>query len=162
MSSAEDRLADLYAANVQAATRLAYLLTADRQAAEDIAQEAFVRLGGRLLALREPDKAAGYLMRTVANLARDHGRRLKREDKLEVKLESNATAPLDRIEVRDEVLSAMMRLTPRHRMVLFLRYYLDMSEEQAAQALGSSTSAIKSLTNRASVALRRQLGGDAG
>lgn len=159
VSRADDRLAQLYRAHSGEATRLAWLLTGDRQAAEDIAQEAFVRLGGKLLTLRDPQRATGYLLRTVANLAKDHYRRLKRDQKLMVVWTAEAFSGSFDIEVRDEVLSAMMTIAPRHRLILFLRYYLDMSEQQAAQTLGCSTAAIKSLTNRATVSIRKQLEG---
>lgn len=153
----EERLAELYAAHAGAAIRLAYVLTRDASIAEDIAQEAFVRLGGKLFALRAPERAAGYLFRTVANLVKDHERALRRR-RTGPSVETAAAVPAP--EVHDEVLGAMLAIAPRHRLVLFLRYYLDMSEQQAAQALGCSPSAVKSLTNRAIVSVRKRLEGE--
>ncbi len=75
----DQRLGDLYAAHATGVRRMAYLITGDTDAAEDLLQEAFVRVGARLLKLRDPEGAAGYLYRTVMNLARDHGRRLGRD-----------------------------------------------------------------------------------
>jgi RNA polymerase sigma factor (sigma-70 family) len=157
MTNQDGRLEDLYAAHVAKATRLAFLLTGDRHVAQDVAHEAFVRVGAKLPVLREPDRAAGYLLRTVANLSKDHTKRMRRERDHVV--ESGAGAGEVGNPLRDEVLAALMKLPSRQRLVVFLRYYLDMSEAQAAATVGCSTSAVKSLTNRAMVSLRGILEG---
>ena len=158
-SSSDQRLAELYSAHAAGLRRLAYVMTEDVHEAEDLLQEAFVRLGGRLLTLRDPDRAAGYLHRTVVNLARDHGRRLNRESELRRRLEpSSVSSPADP-HASDDLWSALMQLPVRHRAVLYLRYFMDMSEEQAAELLGCSASAVKSLTHRASTSLRKSIGG---
>jgi DNA-directed RNA polymerase specialized sigma24 family protein len=59
-----DRLGDLYARHVPAAIGFAYLLTGNRAEAEDLVQEAFIRVVGRLRHLREADAFDAYLMRT--------------------------------------------------------------------------------------------------
>lgn len=159
VSNADERLAHLYATHATTAARLAYVLSGDEHAAEDIAQEAFVRVGGRLLMLRDPERASGYLYRTVANLAKGHGRRLKRDRGLKGRLPPpDAQKPPD-FGARDEMWRALMALPVRHRTALFLRYYLDMTEADAAEVLDCSTSAMKSLTHRAVESLRRNLQG---
>ena len=55
--------------------RMARLFTDDRNAAEDIVQEAFIRLHRAADRLKDPEKAAPYLRSIVVNLARDHNRR---------------------------------------------------------------------------------------
>ena len=134
-------------------------MTGDIHEAEDLLQEAFVRLGGRLLTLRDPERAAGYLHRTVVNLARDHGRRLNRERELKRRLEPSAVGSSAVPDVSGDLWSALMQLSVRHRAVLYLRYFMDLSEEQAAELLGCSPSAVKSLTHRASTSLRKNIGG---
>ena len=62
-----------------AAGRLAYLLTGDRDVAEDLVQDAFVRLSGRFVHLRDPRAFPAYLQRTIVNLARSRLRRLRVE-----------------------------------------------------------------------------------
>ena len=62
-------LAELYVRHAAEATRLAYMLTGDRQLAEDLVQDAFVKLAGRLVHLRDPGAFDAYLRRTIVNLA---------------------------------------------------------------------------------------------
>jgi len=69
------RLADAYVRSAPGGIRLAYLLTGDRAAAEDLVQEAFVRFVGRLRFLRDPDAFEPYLRRTIVNLSKNHFRR---------------------------------------------------------------------------------------
>src|SRR3954452_23142300 len=73
------RLEDLYVQDAPAALRLAYFLTGDRELAEDLVQEAFVRMAGRFSHLREPDLVPVYLRRTVVNLYTSHLRRRRVE-----------------------------------------------------------------------------------
>lgn len=154
----DDGLATLYATHAQGAGRLALLLTGDVDVAQDITQEAFVRVGGRLSRLRDPGKAVGYLYRTVQNLAKDHGRELARQRKLNERVESQRSV-LGEVQPRDELWGSLMQLPLRQRTALFLRYYLDLSEVEAAEALDVSRPAMKSLTHRAMAALRHHLEG---
>ena len=73
------RLEDLYVRNAPSALRLAYFLTGSRELAEDLAQEAFVRVAGRLRHLRVPDAFDAYLRRTIVNLYTSQLRRTKLE-----------------------------------------------------------------------------------
>lgn len=160
MGGIDQRLGDLYAAHAQGVRRMAYLITGDTNVAEDLLQETFVRVGARFLTLRDPETAAGYLYRTVMNLARDHGRRLIRDRELSRRVAPASSVPPNDIETAEELWSALMKLPIRHRAVLFFRYYMDLSEAQTADVLGCSVSAVKSLNHRASESLRKQLQGD--
>src|SRR2546427_8888668 len=73
------RLGELYLRHADDAVRLAYLLTGDRGLAEDLVQDAFVRLTGRLVHLRDPGAFDAYLRRTVVNLSNSHFRRKRVE-----------------------------------------------------------------------------------
>lgn len=158
--SSDQCLSDLYAVHAPGVRRMAYLVTGDTYEAEDLLQEAFVRLGGRLLTLSDPERAAGYLYRTVINLSRDHGRRLRRNRDIHKRLPRDVSTPAPDVGDRDHIWSALLSLPVRHRAVLFLRYYMDLSEAQTAELLGCSVSAVKSLNHRASESLRKQLQGD--
>lgn len=161
-SARGSRLEALYAQHVRAAVRLAFLMTGDRQQAQDIAQEAFVRIAGRFGDLRNPEAFPGYLRTTVLNLSRGHLRRLRTQrDYLKRAAPGEAEAPQDVAEDRDEMWRALQRLPYRQRAALVLRYYEDLSERQAADALGCSVSAVKSLVSRGIETLRAGMEGDA-
>lgn len=151
----DDRLGDLYRAHGPDALRLAYVLTGDREAAEDITQDAFVRIGRKIFGLRDTDHERAYLFRTVINLCRSRGRKLRRERAAIARLQPprEATEPED-----DETWGRLLSLPSRQRAALFFRYYLDQSETSSAEALNCSTSALKSLVNRGLKTLRKAQG----
>src|SRR5919197_1909539 len=73
------RLGELYLRHADSAVRLAYLLTRDHALAEDLVQDAFVKLAGRLVHLRDPAAFDAYLRKTVVNLSHSYFRRKKVE-----------------------------------------------------------------------------------
>jgi RNA polymerase sigma-70 factor (ECF subfamily) len=150
-------LAALYRREATAATRLAYALTGDRDAAEDVVHDAFVKVGGKVFSFRDPEHARAYLMRTVINLCRGRGRKMQIERRGLSKLESPGPPHSVPVSSDDEMWTALLHLPIRQRAALFLRYYQDLSEQEAADALGCSLSALKSLVNRGLRALRVQL-----
>lgn len=156
-TSFERRLADLYGEHAGAALRLAFLLTRDADVAEDVCQEAFVRLGGRLGRLRDPERAAGYLFRIVVNLSRGHGRRMQRARATEERLGTTGHPAAPDPTAHDEITRALLQLPLRQRAAIFFRYFEDLSERQTADALGCTVGAVRSLTFRAFETLRRDL-----
>src|ERR1043166_6909757 len=76
---ATGRLADLYRLPAREAMRLAFLITGDEAAAEDLAHDAFIKVAGRFGDLRDPSAFGPYLKRTVINLANSRFRRRKVE-----------------------------------------------------------------------------------
>ena len=85
------KLDELYLRHAGAAVRLAYLLLQDRSVAEDIVQDAFVKVAGRLVHLRDQGAFDAYLRRTVVNLSRSYVRR-KMLERSFLKRESAAVA----------------------------------------------------------------------
>jgi RNA polymerase sigma-70 factor (sigma-E family) len=159
-----DRLGDLYARNVPATIRFAYLLTGSRAEAEELVHEAFVRVVGRLRHLRTPDAFDAYLLRTVVNLHTSRLRhlRVKRRHLARDGLPpSDAVAPHD-VGERDHIWRALDRLPKRQRAAVVLRYAEDRSERETADLLRCSVPAVKSLTARALDTLRDELPGDDG
>ena len=151
----DDRLDELYRTHGPDALRLAFVMTGDRDAAEDVTQDAFVRIGRKLFRLKGPDHERAYLLRTVVNLSRTMGRKLSRERAAVAKLHSQAHV---RSPEPDETWARLLSLPPRQRAALFFRYYLDQSEASTAEALNCSTSALKSLVNRGLNTLRETQG----
>jgi RNA polymerase sigma-70 factor (sigma-E family) len=161
VEGSQSRLADLYRIHAPSARRLAYLMTGDRDLAEDITQDAFIKLAGRWRDLRSQDAFGAYLRRTVVNLSRGHWRHVRVERKY---LEREGTKPqhLDSPEFErgDDLWQLLQALPHRQRAAIVLRYYEDLSEQQTADALNCSTGAVKALTHRGIERLRGQLKGD--
>ena len=139
----------LFHTQFRSMVRLAAMLGADD--AEDVAQEAFVRLHGRTRTLRDPQAALGYLRTTVVNLTRSRLRHLS------VVRRSPEEAPPDvasaehdavRREAGRELVAALGRLSARHREALVLRYWLDLSEAEMADAMGVSRGTVKAHVSR--------------
>ena len=157
------RLEDLYAAHAPGAFRLALLLTGDRSLAEDLVQDAFVRITGRFRHLRSREAFASYLNRTVVNLSRDRARRSqieRRELERERRAASEVTVETPDLASRHEVMSSLLTLPYRQRAAVVLRYYQDLSEQQVADALDISLSAARSLIARGIETLRKDMRGD--
>jgi RNA polymerase sigma-70 factor (sigma-E family) len=156
-------LEELYLRHAPEAVRLAFLLTHDAAGAEDIVQDAFIRVSGRFRHLRSPASFDAYLRRTVVNLCMSQHRRrrvadayLDRERSRIGRLEPMTTAP--DLETQEELRNALGTLPDRQRAALVLRFYLDQSEEQTAATLGCSVVAARSLVHRAMQTLRERIG----
>jgi RNA polymerase sigma-70 factor (sigma-E family) len=162
MPKSTSKLADLYWKHAPDAVRFAYLVTGDRHLAEDIAQDAFIRAFGRWRDLRNQDSFGPYLRRTIVNLARDHFRKLQRECghlRDHTELGRQDESPTTRIELHDELMRALRRLSVRQRAAVVLRYCEGLSEHEVADVLGTSVGAVNSLVARGLANLREQRGG---
>jgi RNA polymerase sigma-70 factor (sigma-E family) len=151
-------LADLYARHADDALRLAFLLTGNRATAEDLVHDAFVRLAGRLLHLRDPGGFHSYLRTTVVNLTRSHFRWRgveRRHAQRQVPLH-----PVEQPDVggREELRLALLALPVRQRTAIVLRYYEDLSEAQTADLMQLRPTAVRSLVARGMATLRRTMG----
>jgi RNA polymerase sigma-70 factor (sigma-E family) len=158
------RIGELYLRNADASVRLAYLLTGDRAVAEDLVQDAFVRLAGRLVHLRDPDAFDAYLRTTIVNLSRSYFRR-RRVERLYLQRaraagqESTAAAGHS-IEDEDEMWNALRVLSQRQRAAIVLRFYEDLPEAQVAEILQCAPGTVKSLVSRGLEKLRTEIGGE--
>jgi RNA polymerase sigma-70 factor (sigma-E family) len=139
----------LFHGHFVAMTRLAAMLGADDP--EDVAQEAFVRLHRRRRTLRDPHAAIGYLRTTVVNLSRSRVRHLavvRRNAPVRSADAESAEHQAVRREDARELMAALGRLSARHREALVLRYWLDLSEAEMADAMGVSRGTVKSHVSR--------------
>jgi RNA polymerase sigma-70 factor (sigma-E family) len=158
MSKASPRMTDLYSTFAPGATRLAYLLTGDKYLAEDLVQEAFLRMLGRFEFIRRPASFQAYLHRTVVNLSRNHWRRReleRRYEKREGNLRSRSVVDAPDTATDSDLWSAVQSLPHRQRAAIVLRFYEDLSEHQTAEILGCSAKAVRSLIGRAKDSLRQ-------
>jgi RNA polymerase sigma-70 factor (sigma-E family) len=135
--------------------RLCVLLSGQREDAEDIVQEAFIRSARKLPELT--DEAVGpYLRAAAVNLWKNRLRRARMERRVRP---SSARPELPQAAGEwDDVWRAVKRLPPRRRACVVLRFYEDMSEAETARVLGCSVGTVKSQTSRALLSLRKELG----
>ena len=145
--------------------RMARLFTDDRNAAEDIVQEAFIRLHRAAHRLEDPTKAAPYLRSIVVNLARDHNRRGLMSLRHQEAMSSDAMPDMpDELAVANEdqrrIIEELRELSPRQRDCLLLRFYMDMTEVEIAEVLGISSNSVKTHCQRGMAALRDRVGGE--
>src|SRR5262249_35146042 len=121
------KLAQLYESTGAASVRLAYLLTGDRQLAEDIAQDAFVRVVGRLGHLRDPGAFDAYLRRAIVNLAKNHHRRraIERRFLSGSRMAEDIPGHERQLVDRHAIVAALSLLAERQRAAIVLRYYED-------------------------------------
>jgi RNA polymerase sigma-70 factor (sigma-E family) len=161
--TADEAVTQLFATQYRPLVRLATLLLHDVGAAEEVTQDAFVALHGRWRQLRDPDKALAYLRQSVVNRSRSALRhrgvveRFMRRQAPPLTAPSAEAGALESAE-HAAVLAAVRLLPTRQREALVLRYYLDLSEAQVAEAMGVSTGAVKAHTSRALASLRRTMG----
>lgn len=156
------RLEDLYVRNAPGALRLAYFLTGNRELAEDLVQEAFVRVAGRFRHLRMPDAFDAYLRRTIVNLYTSQLRRTKLERAYVARHGADPSIASESGDpaARDELWLALQTLPERQRAAIVLRFYEDLSEQQSAEILHCSAGALNQLVVRGMATLREQIGDD--
>ncbi len=157
---ADEAVTELYVAHYASLVRLAALLVRHSGEAEEIVQDAFVAMHDKWRRLRDPDKAIGYLRRSVVNRARSSLRRHQVADRhLTRELPAGAPTgdPAADAASREYLLDALGRLPQRQREVLVLRYYSDLSEADIAATLGISRGSVKSHASRGLSSLRSNL-----
>jgi RNA polymerase sigma factor (sigma-70 family) len=165
--TSEDLVVRLFRSDGRSLVRLARLFVDDRDAAEDIVQEAFLRLARHAGDIDAIDRAPAYLRSIVLNLARDHNRRglvsLRHHSAAghDVDVEHDPTAEVaDRI-ARDEdhvrVIGAVRGLPIRQRDCVTLRYFEEYSIDRIAETLGLSANSVKTHLRRGMEHLGRAL-----
>jgi RNA polymerase sigma-70 factor (ECF subfamily) len=153
---------DLFRQEASSLVRLARLFVDDRNAAEDLVQEAFIRLARGGHRIRDREKAPAYLRSIVLNLARDHNRRGLMSLRHHVPQDDQAAVE-DEIALRDDqqrVIDALRELPHRQRDCLVLRYYDDLGIDDIASTLGISRNSVKTHLRRALRTLERELASD--
>jgi RNA polymerase sigma-70 factor (sigma-E family) len=146
-----DDFTTLYVGHYEQLLRMAVLLVGDMAAAEDVVQEAFIRVH-HALDCRPVHSPLAYLRQTVVNLARSELRRrlirlrhAPRPAPPAASAEEGACASIS----RQEVIRALRRIPARQREAVVLRYWADLPEAEIADLMGVSTGAVKSYISRA-------------
>lgn len=138
---------EFYRAHFASMVRLARGLVDTSECAEEIVQDAFLRMFKQWDRLYEP---LGYLRTAVINGSRSELR------KREVRRRIGRQLPPARVSTQgDYLVDALDKLAPKRRTALVLRYYAQMSEREIAEAMGVRPGTVKSLVSRGLADLRR-------
>ena len=143
-----DHIRDVYGA--------LWLVTRNRQEAEDITQDAFLKVWERWDRVSTLEDPVGYLYVTAMNLWRSRGRRAG----LAARKVMHLAPPDDetmRIDATDAVVRALAPLSERQRAALVLTDLLGFTSEQAAKAIGIRPSSVRVLAKRARDRIRTNL-----
>ena len=159
-ADADALVARLFTEEGHALVRLARLFVDDRNAAEDLVQEAFIRLARNTHRIHDTARAPAYLRSIVLNLARDHNRRglmsLRHHEPSDVRL---ATIE-DELVLREDqqrVIDALHDLPHRQRDCIVLRYHVEAGIAEIGETLGISPNSVKTHLKRGLAALERLL-----
>jgi RNA polymerase sigma-70 factor (ECF subfamily) len=148
------------------AFRTAYVFTGVAEDAQEAAQDAFVKAYRALGRFRAGAPFRPWLLKIVANEARNRRRAAGRREGLALRAAASAGAEdaapspesaLLSAERREELLTALNHLRSEDREVIACRYFLDLSEEDTAAALGWKRGTVKSRLSRALDRLRAEL-----
>jgi RNA polymerase sigma-70 factor (sigma-E family) len=144
---ADEAIDALYREHHLGIVRLAFILTGDAGVAEEVVQEAIVRVWRSWDKIRDTEAARAYLRKTVVNLCRSSLRRKSLELRHRMRRVDDAVQ-IDP-DARIDLLRAVARLPMRQRTCVAFRFYEDLSEAETAKALGISVGAVKSQTFKA-------------
>lgn len=159
---ADALVAKMFSEQGASLVRLARVFCDDRDAAEDLVQEAFIRLHRSAGSIRDLGRAPAFLRSIVINLARDHNRR----GLMSLRHRASAEPPVPpaepderavRVEEVDEVLVALRSLPERQRACLVLHYYEELSIAEVAETLRISANSVKTHCRRGLAALESRL-----
>jgi RNA polymerase sigma-70 factor (ECF subfamily) len=128
--------------------RVLFAITGSRHEAEDISQDAFLRVWERWDRVAAMDEPSGYLHRVATNVFRDRRRRLMLGMRRAVRL---APPPdhLEAVETRTVASGLLASLTPRQRAAVVLTEALGYSADEAGALLGIKGSTVRALTYQA-------------
>jgi RNA polymerase sigma-70 factor (ECF subfamily) len=136
-----------------------YLLTGSAAEADELTQEALVRVYERWERVRHMESPQGYLFRTALNLHRSRLRRLATRARHVISA-TPSPDPADVVQDRDSVARALASLPDGQREAVVLVEWLGMGQEEAAESLGIRPGSLRSRLSRAKADIRRTLDGD--
>jgi RNA polymerase sigma-70 factor (sigma-E family) len=154
----EHALADFIRNRAVTLYRYGYLLTGNHYDAEDLVQDALIRLRAHWSRVAHKDDPIAYVRTIMARLHISKWRRRRRELLTGAVPEKAVADPgLDRVDAADDgerVWAALVALPPKQRAVIVLRFYESLTDEEIAATLGVSRSTVRSQASRALQKLR--------
>ena len=164
MAGDHDAFSELVRGAIGRLYAAALLILRDQARAEDATQEALVAAWRDLSALRDPDRFDAWLHRLLVRSCYREARRGRRRWTVEMEVRpSRAVEPDPAIDLsdRDELERGFAKLDADQRSILVLRFYLGLSVDEVAAALGIPSGTAKSRLHRATAAMRAALDADA-
>ncbi|MEV0622415.1 SigE family RNA polymerase sigma factor [Nonomuraea sp. NPDC050404] len=149
-----DDFREFVAAHQQSLMRTAYLLTGDPHQAEDLLQTVLLKVLGRWNRLTRLERPEAYARKALVNQHISWRRRRVRNELPTAEPPDRPYASEDPLLVRLVMRQALMRLAPRQRAVIVLRFYEDRTERETAELLNCSIGTVKSQTHYALARLR--------
>jgi RNA polymerase sigma-70 factor (ECF subfamily) len=147
--SSADSFEDFFAATNPRLFTALWLVTGDRYEAEEIVQDAFLRVLERWDHVSRLDNPEGYVYRTAMNVFRNRYRRTALALRRSISLSPQSSDELAAVEDRDEVIRLLHPLPPRQRAAVVATSILDLSAEEAGRVLGMRSATVRALTSRA-------------
>ena len=135
------------------------LITGDREEAEDVMQEAFVRLWERWDRVSRLDDPVGYLYRTALNGFRQRLRHVTRSARRLVTPKAEGD-PFERVDERDTLRRALALTTRRQRTARVLTGLLGLTSEEASKVMRASPVTVRRLASNARQAIKRAMEAD--
>jgi RNA polymerase sigma-70 factor, ECF subfamily len=132
------------------------LVTGDRSEAEELMQDAFLKVWERWGRIGELDRPDAYLFRAAMNLFRNRLRRARVAAR-KIVVGRRSIDDLALVEERDAVVRALRPLAPRQRAAVVLMTLMDYSAEEAARSLGIKPSTVRALATQGRAAARQAL-----
>jgi RNA polymerase sigma-70 factor, ECF subfamily len=133
------------------------LITRDRYEAEDVMQDAFLKVWEHWGRVGDMDDPTGYLYRTALNLYHKRVRRASLALKRAMRLAPRGDE-LGQVEAHDVVIRALAALTPRQRQSIVMVDLLDFSSEDAGRVMGIKAATVRVLASQARAVLKRNVG----
>lgn len=159
---ADEAFAGFVASCSRSLMQLAYLMTGRRTDAEDAVQGALLKVYLAWPRIEHAEAAAAYarktLVREVATVRRGPLRRVLVTDRVP---EMAVLVEPDVVETRELLHVALLRLPPRQRAVIVLRYFADLTERETAEVLGVRIGTVKQHAARGLARLRDELSSEA-
>jgi RNA polymerase sigma-70 factor (ECF subfamily) len=162
LAGERDAFAELVGRYQEVAFRAAYLITRDAGLAEEAAQDGFVRAFQSLATFRQEEPFRPWLLRIVTNLAlnqvRGRSRRRRLLERVGFGRESQFERAADDVVLTEDrqrqLWQAIRELPEDDRLVLYLRYFLELPEKEIAVVIGKAPGTVKSRLSRAGARLR--------
>ncbi|MBS4208914.1 RNA polymerase sigma factor [Bacillus sp. FJAT-50079] len=145
----------------------AYYILKDRELAQDVVQETFVKAFAHMDTVKDGEKLGAWLAAIASRTAIDYVRKIKRWNEIVtedviineqiIEQASTVESIVEERALKELLLKEIDELKPDHKQVLILKYLYDMKYEEIAQALDLNIATVKSRTHRAKLKLREAL-----